>query len=586
MVTLALVAMFGIIGLAVDLGWSYYTKKTAQAAAEAAALAAARAAFLAGTEHGSFSCVAGELECTGTEPVPCPNSGNLKAATDYAAKNGFTCSATESVTVIAADRATIPPTVVGATPNPPGAPMPIYQAPTALGKDVFYWVTVRVSRRVPQLFSAILGHAFSNVAARATAAVANSDIIGSLILLNRQNEALSLPGAGRIVGTDLYLAGGPKVKVPGGIFLSSNTARAGWIMAGGAPYVESPITYVRSPGMVDPVPPNDQWRTTVKSRGDGSPFYDPMRTKHGQPPVTTEQLNNFAVPNNGVLDETVCPGMVCASGNYYAVDSNGVATGESIKVPSISNQMLKSNPEARWVFRNADFGNFHFFGGFEVSGTRLELGPGRYVMAGSSSTSTPVLNFDNNAWIVGGVDQDSDAGRIFILSDAQYPGLSAQQGLPTAVTSLGFGPASVKSGNTFGSHVQLFGLNPTDGNVEAAGLKDFAPVVIWQDQRNSPVLYENGNVKYDPAQIDTPYTSPIVSSTSGSPQLELWASQYAKYGGIIYQPRGAWTVIQANNDYEGAMQIISGAMVIKGNSRLTLTSPLHPITTPVAALIE
>src|SRR5690242_7752042 len=39
LVTFALFAMMGIIGLAVDLGWAFYIEKTAQAAADAAALA-------------------------------------------------------------------------------------------------------------------------------------------------------------------------------------------------------------------------------------------------------------------------------------------------------------------------------------------------------------------------------------------------------------------------------------------------------------------------------------------------------------------------------------------------------------------
>ena len=40
MVTLSLMAMTGMMGLAVDLGWSFFVKKEAQAAADGAALAA------------------------------------------------------------------------------------------------------------------------------------------------------------------------------------------------------------------------------------------------------------------------------------------------------------------------------------------------------------------------------------------------------------------------------------------------------------------------------------------------------------------------------------------------------------------
>ena len=44
MVTLALFSMVGMMGLAVDLGWSYFAQKQAQAAADIAALAAAQEA--------------------------------------------------------------------------------------------------------------------------------------------------------------------------------------------------------------------------------------------------------------------------------------------------------------------------------------------------------------------------------------------------------------------------------------------------------------------------------------------------------------------------------------------------------------
>ncbi len=41
LVTLALFAMCGLLGLAVDLGWAYFVKKSAQASSDAGALAAA-----------------------------------------------------------------------------------------------------------------------------------------------------------------------------------------------------------------------------------------------------------------------------------------------------------------------------------------------------------------------------------------------------------------------------------------------------------------------------------------------------------------------------------------------------------------
>src|SRR5437016_9350443 len=58
MVTLALFAMAGLMGLAVDLGWSFYLQKQAQASADAAALSAVQEAKnrLAGTTISTFNC--------------------------------------------------------------------------------------------------------------------------------------------------------------------------------------------------------------------------------------------------------------------------------------------------------------------------------------------------------------------------------------------------------------------------------------------------------------------------------------------------------------------------------------------------
>ena len=39
MTTLAVIALFGILALAVDIGWAYYMRKNAQRAADAASMA-------------------------------------------------------------------------------------------------------------------------------------------------------------------------------------------------------------------------------------------------------------------------------------------------------------------------------------------------------------------------------------------------------------------------------------------------------------------------------------------------------------------------------------------------------------------
>src|SRR5215472_12941478 len=90
MLTLALIAMCGILGLAVDLGWSFFVKKSAQAAADAAALAAVEAAQKLGFSP-PFTCgnATGKIYCSSTAK-PCGDSaiaGNLNSACVYAGLN-------------------------------------------------------------------------------------------------------------------------------------------------------------------------------------------------------------------------------------------------------------------------------------------------------------------------------------------------------------------------------------------------------------------------------------------------------------------------------------------------------------------
>ena len=58
MVSLALFSMAGMMGLAVDLGWSYFTQKEAQASADGAAMAAVHEAWarLNGSVASGVSC--------------------------------------------------------------------------------------------------------------------------------------------------------------------------------------------------------------------------------------------------------------------------------------------------------------------------------------------------------------------------------------------------------------------------------------------------------------------------------------------------------------------------------------------------
>src|SRR5512147_783596 len=87
MVTLALLVLCGMLGLVVDLGWSYFVEKSAQTAADAAAIAAVQAAYASASSLASYNC-GGGVECS-ADPIPCNPSlpGNLSNACLYARLN-------------------------------------------------------------------------------------------------------------------------------------------------------------------------------------------------------------------------------------------------------------------------------------------------------------------------------------------------------------------------------------------------------------------------------------------------------------------------------------------------------------------
>lgn len=589
MVTFALFAMVGLVGLAVDFGWAFFVEKSAQAAADAAALAAVKMVIDTAATPADYLCTGSVAQCYAA-PTPCPTSGslprNLQGACMYAAQNGFNrTNPRQNVTVQASDRLTAP-TVSGCTPT-------VNHPPTAPCVDVEYWVTVRTSETVPQLFSAIFNNANALVSARATAAIAQSEVKGALILLNRQNEAWRDD-----TGTNLELDGTPEVVAPGGIILASNSSipndEAGVIDGAGSvkpcngttnlPPNCTPFTYVRTGGTVNPGSSPDPW--PYINQPDGSMFEDPMRGK-GQPPLHPDlhnPLRMIPVPG-GVLTGLQCPGNVCPPGNYFATTIRNVS---GVNTTFASGQRIIIPNNTTFSFAGGGFGDYVFFGGLLVDRATVNFGPGRYVMAGSLTGSTPVFESTNNAWITGGTSETSDAGRVFILTDSSYDGRLDQTVANIPVTrdwtQLAFGRSIFKAGANQQSLFRVYGLNTLDSNLPPE-LKTFGPVVIWQDQKNSNVDYtSSGNIDLNckGATIDAPCTNPF----SNSRELELHANQRSTFGGIVYQPRGAWTWIQAAPGYTGPLRIITGAMELQGNGGLTLTSPTVPLTRLTAALVE
>jgi len=227
----------------------------------------------------------------------------------------------------------------------------------------------------------------------------------------------------------------------------------------------------------------------------------------------------------------------------------------------------------------------------------VNFGSGRYVMAGVKNSDTDaVFATSTGVNIQGGTAEGSDPGRLFILTDGSYGGqldavragitnmsktshvLTDQTAPVTAPPTLGYGYTDIQSGNDPKSSMELYGLDRQQVAAISDELKEFAPLLIWQDKNNSNAEGRYWNGRSDPGAL-------------GAQRLSMWANSRTKWGGLIYQPRGAWVIVHGGkagekDRYEGALRIISGAMEVSGSADVTLTTPSTPTTYTTAALIE
>jgi len=159
MLTLALVPMFGIMGMVTDLGYMHFVKMEAQTAAEAASKAAI--VNLHATVGGALTTCSTSVVCANTI-TQCPThittpQNSIEVGCMYAAQHGFQATGNQNVTYQTGGSS-----LAGTSAAPP----------TASGiNSVSYWVTYRVAQKVPQMFSSLLGFQNGMVAARSTAVV-------------------------------------------------------------------------------------------------------------------------------------------------------------------------------------------------------------------------------------------------------------------------------------------------------------------------------------------------------------------------------------------------------------------------------
>lgn len=186
MVMFMAMPMFVAVGLVVDVGWAYFTRQAAHAAAESAALGAAQAAVDGIKGGGTYTCGSKGLDCVSEScptAIPNPTTSDLQNGCAYAIANGFTdggLGGKQSVSIQAN-------LTSGSVPNVPGI------------AHAKYWVSTRITQQNPLTFGAVLGGQFLNVGVRSTAAVIGTAPQNCITALNRTaNPGLSVSGGAQL----------------------------------------------------------------------------------------------------------------------------------------------------------------------------------------------------------------------------------------------------------------------------------------------------------------------------------------------------------------------------------------------------
>jgi len=575
---LVFVALFGMVGLVLDVGWSYYVGKKAQTAADAAAQAAVAQALIQNGPAATPNC--STLGCQAA--TSCPASSNLLTACAYGLANGFAPGGEggQQTVMVAAGGA-------GTAPGVPNVP-------------VDYWVQVTMTNALPQWFSGFFMSTGFTPSAVATAALRRTNINASLYLLNRASDCfVSALNVGVICGEDFLSLGLNTVNAGGGIYMSSsNGSGIGLpaIAAGtvtGLATVTAPFTYLMGQGGIQNVLGANNWTVTpMNGFPDGDYFSDPFAGLQ-QPPAPTG-LPDHPVPGGLITGSlSASSPTVLPPGNYYAtLPLLGTATGTPIV---ITGNVIFSDGASTPC---GGFCNYVFYGGL-VTGAlaTTTFSPGEYFFAGAQPVAGgPGVGLTIGANAVmhdltplsgGQVTTNSDAGEIFVFASSQYPGLV----LPAAISQTGLSFPDVQAGLMAGVEPQitLHGLNKSSSNLPAA-LIPYAPVLIWQDRANTTLKYTSNGL------LDTSCGGICANilSVPGSQEMILMASQNGGNAGTnlygtIYGPRGSWLTILGvlpGDTVAGPLQIISGALQMTLNASLNVNPLPNPPSRLVAGLIQ
>lgn len=274
---LSITATLGLMGLVVDVGWSYWRKLACKTAAQSASMAAIKAASNPYSAQSSISCAS-------------LSSGPLYVGCEYATANGFTAGGghggTQTVMMAAGTSS----------------------APVSGVSNISYWVTATVSEQVPLWFGSVLSASGMTASARSTAVVLASGSGGGGCVY-----ALATSG------TAIYETGGGKLSSGCGVFANSNSNSSSTpainlqpsssitATGGSKIYIATGGGYICGAGLngscvdgssMSPMPTN------------AAPVSDPLAADMPTAP-STGSCTAFSIPTYGTY--TISPGTYCSA---------------------------------------------------------------------------------------------------------------------------------------------------------------------------------------------------------------------------------------------------------------------------------
>jgi hypothetical protein len=358
MFTLAMIPIFGIMGLVTDIGYMHFVKTSAQTAAEAAAQAAI-IDFHATVGGAAPSCGNTGVVCSAVASTCAANittpANSLEHGCMYAQKHGF--NGTNQWVTYQAGVGGTPPTVSGIS-------------------SASYWVTFRAIQKVPTMFSAILGNTSGLVAARSSAALTGaSDCIYALNA--HQSGAVSVGGTAQLTSSC-------------GIYVDSDSGSALGTNGGGT---LSATEYDVVGGV------NTHYALTPTPNTGVLPVSDPLSNLPvpATAPYTCDPaLENYSAPNWS--NPTLSPGVYCGGINvgnntYTLLPGNYILVGGGLTTQS-SNSTIRGTG----VFFYNTFGATTNYVNMAYSPINIAANSNVSLTARTSGTYAGILFFeDRNA---------------------------------------------------------------------------------------------------------------------------------------------------------------------------------------------